>query len=171
MDARDAINSRFRWFRLRNAGEEECVLPYELKAKRWMIFFACDGSGIYNGALGPLRLHLRPRKKGRSTDQPQPYKQLIVDGHEIHTAEVKKLLTTLLENADDVVFMLTDQSIDDLELVKAVKRSIVYDIEKELQSPPEIFSTVNQSIRLTRNIAAGASMNDQMDPSGGPTSS
>ena len=152
LGAQDLVNGQFRWFRLRKAGEEECSVPYELKTKRWTAFCACDGSGIYNGAFGPMRLRLRGRKKGRSTDQLQPYKELFVSGREITSAEHRALLSTLLDNADDVVMALTDKPIDASELGKMIKTSNDYNIEIELQTQTPMFSGNNQSVRLARGI-------------------
>jgi hypothetical protein len=162
------LNSDHRWFRLRRADDDEIFVPSNLQRTGWAGYCACDGSGLYNGAFGPLRRKLTRRKSGRSHDSGTQVHELIIDGQEVTALELQRVLGAILSHSVEMVMTLRTAPITKDTIDRLLLTSPNLDIDRHLANNIELFTEFEQAFRLVR---LQQSTNNPMDRSGGSAAS
>ena len=144
------LNAAYRWLRLRAASVDEISVPANLQRDGWSGYCACDGSGIYNGAFGPLRGHLRQRKHGRLQGSTTCSPQLIIDGLEITSATLRCLLHELLSRSAEVIMILCTTPLTSDAHVHIIHSCPTVDVDGPLRNDVELFTEVGQALRLAK---------------------
>lgn len=149
------LNEAYRWLRLRAASVDEISVPANLQRDGWAGYCACDGSGIYNGAFGPLRRHLRQRKHGRLQGSITSGPRLIIDGLEINSTTLQCLLHELLSRSAEVIMTLRTTPLISDALVDVMHSCPTVDVDGPLRNGVELFTEVGQALRLAQKTAKG----------------